>query len=279
MAVKMVREPSEIPSISNVDDFVGLRYAYGNQDGFVINKLNECSYKVIGNTFKVNSGRLVLQGVETDIDANGSSIIIDSIATKRFYSVYLEVNLERMTSLIKSSYDTAGYPTIEKGDDLTKVTNGIAKMLLYTFDATNGIITNVQKKINAIAYSGTALVGYDILKGTIEERLTNLGFKEGVAKYTGTTSHIINNSLKKQGKYVIFNFQATNVPANTDLTIIIPDEFKPKETVRIICGFIVAGIPMFGEYEVNSDTGIINISGGSENKIFVQMTNCGWETN
>ena len=158
MAIKMVREPSETPNISNVDDFVGLRYAYGNQDGYIINKLNECSFEIIGNTFKINSGRIVLQGIETDIDANGVSITIDNIATKRFYSVYLEVNLEIMTSSIKSSYDTAGYPIIDKGDDLTKVTNGIARMLLYTFDVSNAIITNVQKRFHDIKYSEDLLV-------------------------------------------------------------------------------------------------------------------------
>jgi hypothetical protein len=245
MAVKMVREPSETPNISNVDDFVGLRYAYGNQDGYVINKLNECSFEIIGNTFKVNSGRVVIQGIETDVDANGVSIIVDSIATKRFYSVYLEVNLETMTSSIKSSYDTSGYPIIDKGDDLTKITNGIARLLLYTFDASNGIITNVQRKIEPIAYSGTALVGYDVSKGTVEERLNRLGFREGAVGTLVTTAST--NYLKRQGNYVIGkldfgNNYFYNDTSNGNKVIIgiIPKEFRPLKPETVFASFSYA---------------------------------------
>ena len=48
MAIEMVRIPSETPNISNTDDFVGLRYAYGNQNGYVIGKGQECSPTISG---------------------------------------------------------------------------------------------------------------------------------------------------------------------------------------------------------------------------------------
>ena len=153
MAIKMVREPSEIPNINNVDDIIPMRYAYGGQNGFVIGKGNEISNTVSGLNFTVNSGRLVLQGVECDIDATGVTITIDNIATKRYYTVYLEVNLGLNTATIKSEYDTATYPSIDAGDDLTENTTGVARLPLYQFTATSGIIGEINKVVESIKYT------------------------------------------------------------------------------------------------------------------------------
>lgn len=152
MAIKMVREPSETPNINNIDDIVPMRYAYGNQNGYVIGKGNEISNTVNGLNFTVNSGRLVLQGVECDIDASGVTVSIDNIATKRYYIIYLEVNLGLNTATIKDEYDTATYPTIDVGDDLTENTTGIARLLLYRFTATSGIISEVNKVVESVKY-------------------------------------------------------------------------------------------------------------------------------
>lgn len=152
MAIKMVREPSETPNINNIDDIVPMRYAYGNQNGYVIGKGNEISNTINGLNFTVNSGRLVLQGVECDIDASGVTITIDNIATKRYYTVYLEVNLGLDTATIKSKYDTATYPTIDVGDDLTENTTGVARLPLYRFTATSGIISEVNKVVESVKY-------------------------------------------------------------------------------------------------------------------------------
>lgn len=158
MAIKMVREPSDTPNINNVDDIVPMRYAYGGQNGFVIGKGNEISNSVSGLNFTVNSGRLVLQGVECDIDATGVTITIDNIATKRYYTVYLEVNLGLNTATIKSEYDTATYPTIDAGDDLTENTTGIARLLLYRFTATSGVISEVNKVVESVKYTANMTV-------------------------------------------------------------------------------------------------------------------------
>lgn len=152
MSIEMVRIPSETPNISNIDDFVGLRYAYGNQSGYVIDKGNECSYTINGFIFKINSGRLVLQGVEVDIDANGVEIAIDNVATTRYYTVYLQINLALNETKILATYDTATYPAIDIGDDLTKNTIGTGRLELYRFDAINGVISNVVKKVEKIVY-------------------------------------------------------------------------------------------------------------------------------
>lgn len=152
MSIKMVRTPSETPNISNTDDFVGLRYAFGNQNGYVIWKGQECSYTINGSKFKINSGRLVLQGVECDVDASGVEITVDNIATKRFYTVYLQVNLALNETKILATFDTVTYPNIDSGDDLTQNTTGVARIKLYQFDAINGVISNVQKTVNGVKY-------------------------------------------------------------------------------------------------------------------------------
>lgn len=152
MAIKMVREPSETPNINNIDDIVPMRYAYGNQNGYVIGRGTEISNTVNGLNFTVNSGRLVLQGVECDIDASGVTITIDNIATKRYYVIYLEVNLGLNSATIKNEYDTATYPSIDAGDDLTANTTGIARLPLYRFTATSGVISDVNKLVESVKY-------------------------------------------------------------------------------------------------------------------------------
>lgn len=152
MAIKLVRKPSDTPNINNIDDIVGLRYAYGNQNGYVIDKGNEISHSVNGSTFRINSGRLVLQGVEVDIDANGIDLTVDNFATKQFYSVYLTVNLALNTVQIQFTVDTAGFPEIDPGDDLTKNTSGIARLELYRFTAQSGLIGEVNKVVQSIKY-------------------------------------------------------------------------------------------------------------------------------
>ena len=154
MAIEMVRIPSETPNISNTDDFVGLRYAYGNQNGYVINKGLECSFTPLSAKFRINSGRLVLQGVEVDIDANGVEVAIDNVATKKYYTVYLQVNLATNETKILAMSDTSSYPTIESGNDLTQSTTGTATMELYHFEATSGVISNAKKIVKSIKYFG-----------------------------------------------------------------------------------------------------------------------------
>lgn len=152
MAIKMVREPSETQNISNIDDIIGLRYAYGNQNGYVIGRGKEISHTINGSNFTVNSGRIVLQGVESDIDANGVTIQVDNIASLKYYTIYCEVNLITNSSTIKSVSDNITYPVIDKGNDLTENSKGIARLALYHFTALNGLISNIEKIIKPIEY-------------------------------------------------------------------------------------------------------------------------------
>lgn len=259
MAIKMVRQPSDTPNINNVDDFIPFRYAYGDQSGYVIGKGSELSSSVIGNTFRINGGRAVIQGVECDIDANGYDIIIDDISSTRYHSIYLEVNLALMTIDIKETSDGAVYPTIDVGDDLTQNSSGIARLLLYNIQSNAGVISNVQKKINAIEYSGTALVGYDINKGTIEQRLTNLGFKQG-SVILGENITATHNELTRQGNYVLGNVilnminyrepesDISNPIIDKPVVFSLPDEFRPKDNTTPISFAFAEGNFLDGVY-------------------------------
>ena len=152
MAIRFIRKPSDTPNINNTDDTRLLRYALGDYNGYIKNKGTELSYTINGSTFKINSGIVVLQGYDVEIDANGWELAVDNVATKRYFSVYLEINLAAQTADIKSMYDTAGYPTILSGDDLTASTTGTARLLLYTFTAASGVVAEVTKKVERIDY-------------------------------------------------------------------------------------------------------------------------------
>ena len=88
MAISMVRKPSETPNINNISDIIPFRYAYGGQNGYVKGKGRELDYTAIGTQFTIGSGRVVLDGVESDIDSDGEIIKIESVSETRYYVVY-----------------------------------------------------------------------------------------------------------------------------------------------------------------------------------------------
>ena len=157
MSIRLIRQESETPNVTNTDDARMVRYAYGGYNGFVKNRGTEIGYSINGSTFKVTSGVLNLQGWEAEIDANGVDISTSGSGNKRYFSVFYEVNAATDTASVKSSYSETGYPAIDAGDDLTETTNGTARLLLYTFDVQNTAISNVQKKVQAIPFVSDAI--------------------------------------------------------------------------------------------------------------------------
>ena len=152
MAVKMLRKPSETPNITNIDDIIAMRYAYGNQNGYVKGKGTELSYEINGLNFTINSGRLVIQGVEVDIDANGITLEIDNVSNLRYFIVYAKVDLGLNNVEIVATHNSLGYPVLPTSQDLTQYTNGIAYLELYRFTTTGASISNVIKVVNYIEY-------------------------------------------------------------------------------------------------------------------------------
>lgn len=307
MAIEMVRIPSETPNISNTDDFVGLRYAYGNQNGYVINKGLGCSFTPLSAKFRINSGRLVLQGVEVDINADGVEVAIDNVANTQYHTVYLQVDLSTNEAKILTKSDTSTYPTIESGDDLTQNTTGIAKMELYHFDATSGVISNVQKIVQKIDYTGTALVGYDISKGTVEERLDALGFKQsaiankdwavGGQTFVTKQPYVQENILQRQGNYVILRlfipgatptYESQLFMLDTDpmsstyyagTIATIPENFRPKTKITNHM-YWLAGPSAYTNFDVVINTdGNITIRYSTINQIQGIAIYCGYEAN
>lgn len=274
MGTRWIRQASDTPNVSNTDDVRMIRYAYGYQDGILKNVGAQVAASASGSTFKLASGVIVLQGWELEIDANGWSMTVDtSVATKRYYAVYFEVNLAAQTAEIKSVYSTSGTPSVDAGADLSAQTTGTARLLLYTFSATSGVITEIVRaaeivepwtgagfakksdltsgayavaqaeksaysdkagwadKATLSEYSGHATTATyasdDATKGTIEQRLTRLGFRSGSI----SADNISNTTLTRQGNYVIGSFTVSN-----SFSFTLPVNFRPKSIITSSVG-------------------------------------------
>ena len=235
MGLRLIRQESETPNVSNHDDARMVRYAYGGYDGYVKNRGQEIGSTVSGTSFVVQSGVLNLQGWEVEIDANGVSIPTSaSVTNKTYFSVYLEVNCATDTAEIKSLTDTAGFPDVPAGDDLTENTIGTARLLLYHFTATGGVIADVEKLVQEIPYGSEALKQ---AVDAINQRLDELGFSEGYVELPSNGGGI---TLKRQGNYVLAEFNVigpmgeANDPAS--YYVLIPEEFAPKEIFTVYAG-------------------------------------------
>lgn len=298
MAISMVRQPSETPNINNISDIIPFRYAYGGQNGYVKGKGRELDYTAIGTQFTVGSGRVVLDGVESDIDSDGVIINVDTVSETKYYVVYYNVNLANNTTTITSQSASGNYPTISTGDDLTENPEGSANLVLYRFTATSGIISNVEKVVQVIEYTGDALDGYDISKGTIEQRFKDLGFKQGsIVLANGITA--TQNELKRQGNYVLGKLTITNF---TDVISIytydignLPREFFPaqREVVPVLGKFSLSSTNLNADYtysaKLNITTNgqlriITSLGGNGTGAVMVRFTsplelNFGYEAN
>lgn len=147
MATRLVRANSNTPNVLNSDDSRLLRYACA-YNGVTKYYGNECSHAINGSTFKVNSGEIIIDGWQGVIDGAGVDITVVNIAGVQYYKVYAEIDLsdsENQTLTIKASYDTYSYPTITNGDDLTANPSGTARIELYKFTVSLGVISNVVK--------------------------------------------------------------------------------------------------------------------------------------
>ena len=156
--------------------------------------------------------------------------------------------------------------TVGKSENVSKYINGKEISAIFADD---GITVN-----NAINAQFAKYASADIEKGTIEERLTRLGFKEGVVDITeihqiGSLSISV-NSLKKQGKYVLLEFRCEGTGGVIGK---IPSDFAPKSDIYI-----------WGHQDINNNAdatfGMITSEGGfgiisADSAVF---ENIGWET-
>ena len=291
MAIKLLRESSDTPNISNKDDVRMIRYAYGGYNGVIQKYGEEFSYTSGSSYFRIKSGRAVVDGWEVDIDGAGVQLTLENSSSRRYYTVYLEVNAELETAEIKFLYDTATHPTITHGDDLTEIQSGIARIILYQFTLYAGLVSSVYKVFTLIKYGKSLhddmFTELEAVRGTaldlhnenyaeiqsIKYRLDQLGFREGVA--TVNVASTARNSLKRQGNYVIFNLSLNGalVPA-AGLQITIPKGFRPKSSVEFIG---LNSSDSKGDKCYVMQNGTVEFSFFRPDSSF-QMLNVGWET-
>ena len=232
-------------TVSNIDDIIPFRYAYINQNGYVADKGMELEAEAIGSTLKINSGRVVLQGVESDIDASGISFEVDNISGIMYYTIYYHVDLANNRTSIEIRSDATAFPIMTGGDNLTNNPIGVANLDLYHLYVENGVIQTIAKVVEKIEYggmAGKAIEGYDFSKGTIEERLTSLGFKQGnIIDGGGNVVGVI----KRQGNFVtgVLNIANKQIQPNSlglaesyylDVGNYNKKDFLPKSTIFLI---------------------------------------------
>ncbi len=104
---------------------------------------------------------------------------------------------------------------------------------------------------NATSSTYSQYASEDIAKGTIEQRLTNLGFKEGVVDNLVATAST--NFLKRQGNYIIGQLDFGNNSFYNDTTdgnivVIgcIPTNFRPKQDNYVFAPFKYAYFDLLG---------------------------------
>lgn len=149
MAITLLRRQSETPTVLGQDDSRILRYATGGYDGVTEGYADECGYTTTGSTLHIKSGEIILNGWQAVIDGSGVDVTLGSSATKLYFSIYVEYDLRIAAEpviTIKSQYDTASYPDIAVGEDLTENPYGIRRMLLYTATGQNNTISDVTRK-------------------------------------------------------------------------------------------------------------------------------------
>lgn len=207
MSVRLIRESSDTPNITNRDDARMVRYAYGGINGVMKDFGSELSYSISGSKFKLSPGRIVLQGWEVDVDGAGWELDLSTVIGTQYHLVYLEINVSIESAVIKSAYLTGSIPVIDLGDDLTQSPEGTARLPLYSFIVSNRTISSVKKECPLLSYYGPRF-------DNIEERLDRLGFREGsvVLPEVGTSETVVTvaeNTLTRQGNYVIGRFKVT----------------------------------------------------------------------
>ena len=124
----------------------------------------------------------------------------------------------------------------------------------------------------------------DHAKGTIEERLTALGFREGVVSLNVGTAPV--NKVYRQGNYCYINLKITNLTWSGVMGGVLgtlPTEFRPKTQISQLAGnYEAVGSYNFTIYDCVIDTsGNINLNyimgvtnPSAEHPIYIHM---GWE--
>lgn len=275
MSVILVRKESETANISNSDDVRAYKYASCGINGVIKNRLNQIGYEIATGSFTVKSGEIIIDGWQVKVDASGATISLDASSGTRYYVVYCTVDLStpsNKTATISANYGTTDYPSINRGDDISLNDSGTARLVLYKFVASGQTISDVVQMFELIDGTNKNAIyaqyaSSDTSKGTIEQRLTSLGFRQGSVTFTSSTFTASENVLLRQGNYVlgsikgISNLNAVYLPSNGVIAH-IPSEFRPKTTTQV--GVIVdVGVTAMNTGVSGSGATSVTLSGTS----------------
>lgn len=140
--------------------------------------------------------------------------------------------------------------------------NGVFELPLYVYSATSEqvileprtskYVPNVEDRFTQFEESltdeGKPLGGYDTSKGTIEERLTKLGFKEGSVTLSRGNATV--NKINRQGNYCLLNLKVDNIsftasedyPNSDQFVVGKIKDFLPKEEIISYARLTYSGI-------------------------------------
>lgn len=166
------------------------------------------------------TGKIILK---YDLSASQEGEFI--VTTKTGSLVQQDLNEDPVTGIYEFElYSYTATPTnitlTRTGDYVPDIGGKIDKLLESLIQGTSTVKNAEVAKI-ALYASG------DMSKGSIEQRLTKLGFKQGSISAT----NISNATLKRQGNYVIGNFVVSG-----SFSFVLPENFRPKEEVKSSVG-------------------------------------------
>lgn len=210
-----------------------------------------------------------------------------------------KVSIDGSAMTIKENVVVDSAHKITTPDIETSKLNGVATFDIFENDGTS--ITSTVKNAIYATYASQ-----DTTKGTIEERLTSLGFRQGSFSIVdtsvvspadaGTTQiTITKNQIKRQGNYCVgsfsFYFSFTRNPdfsgssfsVTNRATVTIPNEFKAKNETELS---VIQEKAVASTYEietlyiVSSSVNSFVIGGnqgGNGASHPLKLTNAGWE--
>ncbi len=158
MGFRIIRQTSDTPNVNNIDDIVPMRYAYGNQNGYIIDIGTELKATYENGTFTVQSGRVVIEGAEIHIDANGLSTRLDTGLETRYFEIYFKFNLDSEVAELESYYSTTSYDDILKPQSKSVISGETAYLLLYRLKLDGAVQTEIEKVVRQIDYNHRRLL-------------------------------------------------------------------------------------------------------------------------
>ena len=271
-----------------IDNTVTLYTDDPNLTGFVIIRLNDKAFVSPGASISVSQifdiADVAKTGAYTDLKG------LNDVDGPNYRLTELEETLSQIT---------AGELVIPKAEDAaeatnaTNVTGSIRNISLDDiFEPGSSTIknaTNVTGTLQNIPLSSilegdtgmvkTALVAHyasaDGNKGTIEERLTRLGFKKGTIQISDNTNYSALTPLYvyRQGNYILIpkiqivannkTMHSIDKIDDTDVRLVLPEGFRPAEKVLVNCVYDQSFSPGsqvyidYGRFEIDS-SGVFN---------------------